>query len=120
MGAMFLASALNRGSHPPEILKMACNTGGEMLLFRALARNMAPTYHDDSTLRFLNEVDPLCSLLFGNIMIASFSIVLIGNLNPVFSSLRMQQGIFCFVSGNLVKNKRFLCLLIFPDQKCTG
>ena len=27
----------------------------------------------------------------------SFSIVLIGNLNPVFSSLRMQQGIFRFV-----------------------
>ena len=29
MGAMFLASALNRGSHLPEILKMATNTGGE-------------------------------------------------------------------------------------------
>ena len=28
MGAMFLASALNRGRHPPEILKMATNTGG--------------------------------------------------------------------------------------------
>ena len=28
MGAMFLASALNRESHPPEILKMASNTGG--------------------------------------------------------------------------------------------
>ena len=40
-------------SFPPEILKMATNTGGEMLLFRVLARNMAPmTYHDDSTLRF--------------------------------------------------------------------
>jgi hypothetical protein len=39
-------------------------------------------------------------------MIASFSIVLVGNLNPVFSSLRMQQG--------------FLCLLIFPHQERTG
>ena len=29
MGAMFLASALNRGSHPSEILKMATNTGGK-------------------------------------------------------------------------------------------
>ena len=29
MGAMFQASALNRGSHPPEILKMATNTGGK-------------------------------------------------------------------------------------------
>ena len=28
-GAMFLASALNRGSHPLEILKMASNTGGK-------------------------------------------------------------------------------------------
>jgi hypothetical protein len=35
--------------------------------------------------------------IYSNIMIASFSIVLIGNLNPVFSSLRMQQGIFPFV-----------------------
>jgi hypothetical protein len=34
---------------------------------------------------------------YSNIMIASFSIVLIGNLNPVFTSLRMQQGIFRFV-----------------------
>ena len=42
MGAMFLASGLNRGSHPPEILKMATNTGREMLLFRALARNIVP------------------------------------------------------------------------------
>ena len=29
--AMFLASALNRGSHPPEILEMATNTGGKYL-----------------------------------------------------------------------------------------
>ena len=28
MGATFLGSALNRGSQPPEILKMATNTGG--------------------------------------------------------------------------------------------
>ena len=28
MVTMFLASALNRGSHPLEILKMATNTGG--------------------------------------------------------------------------------------------
>ena len=28
MGTMFLASALNRGIHPPEILKMFTNTGG--------------------------------------------------------------------------------------------
>ena len=40
-----------------------------------------------------NTLDPILT----NIMIASFSIVLIGNLNPVFSSLRMQQGIFRFV-----------------------
>ena len=42
--AMFLVSALNRGSHPSEILKMAINIwgGGEILLFRALANNMAP------------------------------------------------------------------------------
>ena len=34
-----------------------------MLLFRALARNMAPMkYHEESTLPFLNEVAPLCSL----------------------------------------------------------
>ena len=43
MAAMFLANALNRGSHPLEILKVATNTGGEILLFRALANNMAPT-----------------------------------------------------------------------------
>ena len=36
---------------PPEILKIVTNTGGK-LLFRALARNMAPmTNHHDSTLR---------------------------------------------------------------------
>ena len=35
---------------------------------------------------------------YGNIMIASFSIALIGSLNPVFSSLRMQQGMFRFVN----------------------
>ena len=29
MGAMFLASALNRGIHPPEILKNITNTGGK-------------------------------------------------------------------------------------------
>ena len=29
MGAMFLASALNRVSHPPEILKMPTNSGGK-------------------------------------------------------------------------------------------
>ena len=28
MSAMFLASALNRGNHSPEILKMTTNTGG--------------------------------------------------------------------------------------------
>ena len=64
MGAMFLTSALNRGSHLPEILKMATNTGGgEMLLLRALARNMAPmTYMTTTPCAFLNEVVPLCSL----------------------------------------------------------
>ena len=35
-----VVSALNRGSYPPEILKMATNTG--VLLFRTLANNMAP------------------------------------------------------------------------------
>ena len=49
MGAMFLASALNRGIHPPEILKMFTNTGGEMLLFRALAKNMAPMTNADES-----------------------------------------------------------------------
>ena len=29
MGAMFLASALNRGIHPPEILQNGTNTGGK-------------------------------------------------------------------------------------------
>ena len=29
MATMFLAIALNRESHPPEILKMATNTGGD-------------------------------------------------------------------------------------------
>ena len=56
------AFKIRRGRHvpkqrkpPPEILKMAANTGGEMLLFRALARNMAPmTNHHDSTLRFFD------------------------------------------------------------------
>ena len=32
--AMFLASALNRGSHPTEILKMATNTGGKFFYLR--------------------------------------------------------------------------------------
>ena len=42
---------------------MPTNTGGKCFCFWALARNMAPmTYHDDSTLRFLNEMAPLCSL----------------------------------------------------------
>ena len=49
MGAMFLASALNRGIHPPEILKNGTNTGGEMLLFRALAKNMAPMTNADES-----------------------------------------------------------------------
>ena len=31
MGAMFLASALNRGIHPPEIFKNGTNTGGKYL-----------------------------------------------------------------------------------------
>ena len=41
-------------SFPRKYKKMVCNTGGgEMLLFRALARNIAPmTYHADNTLRF--------------------------------------------------------------------
>ena len=48
--AMFLASALNRGSHSPEILKKETNTGGgEILLFRALANNMAPMTNADES-----------------------------------------------------------------------
>ena len=47
----------------PEILKMATNTGGGILLFRALARNMAPMVnHHANTLRFLTEPAFLCSL----------------------------------------------------------
>ena len=49
MGAMFLASALKRGIRPPEILKNATNTGGEMPLFRALAKNMAPMTNADES-----------------------------------------------------------------------
>ena len=49
MGAMFLASALNRGIHPPEILKNVYWYRGEMLLFRALAKNMAPMTNDDES-----------------------------------------------------------------------
>ena len=49
MGAMFLASALKRGIHPPEILKNGTNTGGEMPLFRALAKNMAPMTNADES-----------------------------------------------------------------------
>ena len=42
--AMFLASALNRGSHPPpgNTENGVTNTGGKYLLFRALANNMTP------------------------------------------------------------------------------
>ena len=39
---------------------MVTNTGGEMLLFSALARNMA--LMTTAPYAFLNEVDPLCSL----------------------------------------------------------
>ena len=49
MGAMFLASALNRDSHPPEILKNATNIGGEIPLFTALAKNMAPMMNADES-----------------------------------------------------------------------
>ena len=49
MGAMFLASALNRGISPPEIFKNGTNTGGEMALFRALAKNMAPMTNADES-----------------------------------------------------------------------
>ena len=46
MGAMLLASALNSGSHPPEMIKMVVNTGGT----------------HDSTLRFFTPLFSLYSL----------------------------------------------------------
>ena len=55
MGAMFLASALNRDIHPPEILKNVYQYRGEMLLFRALADNMAPMTNHDECWRITNE-----------------------------------------------------------------
>ena len=56
MGAMFLASAPNRGSHTPEILKNSYQYRGEILLFRALAKNMASmTNADESPYVFLTE-----------------------------------------------------------------
>ena len=52
MGAMFLASALNRGISP-GISTIFKYFRGEMPLFRALAKNMAPmTNHQRIALRF--------------------------------------------------------------------
>ena len=48
MGAMFLASALNKGNHPWKYLKMVL-IPGEILLFRALAKNMAPMTNADES-----------------------------------------------------------------------
>ena len=42
MGAMFLASALNRGIHPPEILKMFTNTGGKCFCLGHWLRTWRP------------------------------------------------------------------------------
>ena len=49
MGAMFLASALNRGIHPPEILKNGTNTGGKCFSFGHWLRTMAPMTNADES-----------------------------------------------------------------------
>ena len=55
--AMFLASALNRGSHPPGNIKKWLLIPGEILLFKAPANNMAPMTNtaDESLYAFLTE-----------------------------------------------------------------
>ena len=42
MGAMFLASALNKGNHPPEIFKNGTNTGGKCLCLGHWLRTWRP------------------------------------------------------------------------------
>ena len=49
MGAMFLASALNRGIPPPVLVPFLNISGGWMPLFRALAKNMAPMTNADES-----------------------------------------------------------------------
>ena len=49
MGAMFLASALNKGIHPPGNSKKCLLIPGEMLLFRALAKKMVPMTNADES-----------------------------------------------------------------------
>ena len=72
MGAMFLASALNRGSHPPEILKNGTNTGGK---FRALAKNMAPMTNADESPT--NRLTPFLTEHFSLYSIYSLTILLV-------------------------------------------
>ena len=78
MGAMFLASALNRSTSLRKYSKWLV-IPGEMLLFKALARNMAPmTNHRASTLRFLTEAAPLYDL---------FSLPLVSAVRPNYAYL---------------------------------
>ena len=68
--AMFLASALNRGIHPPEILQNATNTGGKCFSLGHWLRTWRPwrmlTNHrritDESPDTFLTEHFPLYSI----------------------------------------------------------